>query len=107
MALLALVLDVLFQHIQRHLPRRDETVRVVPERVAPQFGLQFVRILVADTAGGRALDRVDELHKVCGRLRSEQDVYVVVLSLKVGQFDTVVVREPADDLVDELGSLLG
>jgi len=106
-SLLALVLDVLFQHIQRYLPRRDEAVRVVPKRISPQFGLQFVRVLVADTAGGRALDRVDELHEVCGWFRSEQDVNVVVLSVEVRQFDTVVVREPADDLVNELGSLLG
>ena len=102
-----MVLYVLFQHIQRHLPRRDEAVRVVPERVAPQFGLQFILVLVADTAGGRALDRVDELHEVCGWFRSEQDVYVVVLAVEVRQFDTVVVREPADDLVNELGSLFG
>ncbi len=95
------------QHIQRHLPRRDEAVRVVPERVAPQVGLQFVRVLVADTAGGCALDCVDELHEVCGWFCSEQDVNVVVLSVEVRQFDTVVVSEPADDLANELGSLLG
>jgi hypothetical protein len=34
-------------------------------------------------------------------------VYVVVLAVEVRQFDTVVVREPADDLVNELCPLLG
>ena len=38
---------------------------------------------------------------------SEQDVYVVVFAVEVRQFDTVVVREPAGDLVNELGSLFG
>jgi len=91
----------LFQHIQRHLPRRDEAVRVVSERVAPQFGLQFVRILVADATGGCALDCVDELHEVCGGFRPEQDVNVVVLVVEGRQFDAVLVGEPADDPVDE------
>ena len=71
-----------------------------------QFGLQFILVLVADAAGGRALDRVDELHEVGGRFRSEQDVNVVVLSVEVRQFDAVLVREPADDPTNELGSLL-
>ena len=106
-SLLALVLDVLFQHIQRHLPRRDEAIRAVPERIAPQFGLQFIFVLVADATGGRTLHSVDELHEVRGWLCSKQDVNVVVLAVEVGQFDAVLVREPADDPVDELGSLLG
>jgi len=53
-----------------------------------------------------ALDRVGELHEVRGWFRSEQDVYVVVLAVEVRQFNTVVVREPADDLVYGLGSFL-
>ncbi|ERG96458.1 MAG: hypothetical protein J07HQW2_02937 [Haloquadratum walsbyi J07HQW2] len=55
-------------------------------------------------AGGRALDRVDELHdhEVRGWFRSEQDVNVVVLSVEGRQFDAVVVREPADNPANDL-----
>jgi hypothetical protein len=86
---------------------RDEAVRVVPERVAPQVGFEVIFVLVANASSSCTFDGVDELHEVCGWLGPEQDVNVVVFAVEIGQCDTILVFEPLDDPANELGSLLG
>ena len=82
---------------------RDETVRVVPEGVAPQVGFEFIFVLVADASSSYTLDSADELHEVCGRLSPEHNVNVVVFAVESDQSDTILVREPLDDPANDFG----